>query len=233
MKLKQISLLLLSGAFMFACSDESGSVASKHIEISGSVEGGYRHLPIDLKSESTNLTVYRGDYVKFYLDDQGDAQVEYELSIPELEVKAVLKDNTMDQPYFKMKVTGTYQFKIGEHRGIIDVVELRQANYRELTAEEAWDLTLSNPPLLLDVRTQQEFNRGYIKDAVLIPLQELQLRAGELEQYQNQPILIYCATGNRSTTAAKILLDKGFKNVMNMRMGIMGWASKGYNIQFQ
>jgi rhodanese-related sulfurtransferase len=67
----------------------------------------------------------------------------------------------------------------------------------------------------------------------LIPLQDLQARAGELEQYQNQPILIYCATGNRSTTASKILLDKGYKDVMNLRMGIMGWASKGYNIQFQ
>lgn len=233
MKLKTFIMLLISGAIMFACSDDSGADAKTSVEISGKIQGGYRHLLIDLKSDSTNLVVYRGDYVKFYLDDKGDSQVEYDLNIPELGVSSVLMDNTLEQPYFKMKVTGTFQFKVGEHLGQIEVVELRQANYRELTAEEAWEMTLSNPPLLLDVRTKAEFSRGYIKDAVLIPLQEIQARAGELEQYQNQPILIYCATGNRSTTASKILLDEGFKNVMNLRMGIMGWASKGYNIQFQ
>ena len=169
---------------------------------------------------------------KFYLDDQDNVQVEYPLNIPELGVSVVLQDNTLDQPFFKMKTTGSYQFKIGDKVGIIEVVELRQSNYSELGAEEAWKLMLKNPPLLLDVRTKGEFSQGYIKGAVLIPLQELQARSGELEQYQNQPILIYCATGNRSTTASKILLDQGYKDVMNLRLGIMGWASKGYNIQF-
>ena len=233
MKLKAFIIILIIGAVMFACSDDSGVAANTPVEISGKIQGGYRHLLIDLKSDSTNLVVYRGDYVKFYLDDKGDDQIEYELNIPELDIRSVLVDNTLEQPYFKMKVTGTFQFKVGEHLGQVEVIELREANYRELTAEEAWEMTLSNPPLLLDVRTKGEYNRGYIKDAVLIPLQEIQERAGELEKYQNQPILIYCATGNRSTTASKILLDKGFKDVMNLRMGIMGWASKGYNIQFQ
>lgn len=234
MKLKAFIIISIIGAFMFACSDDTGAPAkTASVEISGKIQGGYRHLPIDLKSEMTKLVVYRGDYVKFYLNDGGDPQVEYELWIPELEVKAVLKDDSAEQPYFKMKTSGSFQFKIGEHAGQIEVIELRQANYRELTADEGFEMLQNNPPLLLDVRTPGEFHRGYIKDAVLIPLQEIQRRAGELEQYQNQPILIYCATGNRSTTASKILLDKGFKNVMNLRMGIMDWARRGYEIQYK
>ena len=234
MKIKTIIILLLSGVLIFSCSGNSGDTGSgSPVAVSGEVQGGYRHLRINMKSDSTKLVVYRGDYVKFYLDDQGHPQESYMLNIPELGVSAVLKDNTLDQPYFKMKTAGTYQFKIGDKLGEIDVVELRQSNYRELGAEEAWKLLLKNPPLLLDVRTKNEFSQGYIKGAVLIPLQELQARAGELEQYQNQPILIYCATGNRSTTASKILLDQGYKDVMNLRMGIMGWASKGYNIEFR
>ena len=237
MKFRIIGILLIGGILMFSCSDNSGGASSASsaapVNISGKVQDGYRHLPISLKSDSTKLVVYRGDYVKFYLDDKGDPQVEYSLNVPELDINVVLKDNTLEQPFFKMKVTGQYQFKIGEHVGEIDVIELRQSNYREIGAEEAWTVIQDNPPLLLDVRTKNEFSRGYIKDAVLIPLQELQARAGELEKYQNQPILIYCATGNRSTTASKILLDRGYKNVMNLRMGIMGWASKGYNIKFQ
>ncbi|MBT3254387.1 MAG: rhodanese-like domain-containing protein [Candidatus Marinimicrobia bacterium] len=233
MKFKIISIVLMSGVLMFSCSDNSGGGSGSPVDVSGKVQGGYRHLPISMKSDSTKLVVYRGDYVKFYIDDQGKAQIEYPLDIAELGVSVVLKDNTLDQPFFKMKITGSYQFTIGDKVGEIEVVELRQSNYRELGAEEAWKIVMKNPPLLLDVRTANEFSRGYIKGAILIPLQDLQARAGELEQYQNQPILIYCATGNRSTTASKILLDKGYKDVMNLRMGIMGWASKGYNIQFQ
>jgi len=233
MKFKIINILLVSTLLIFSCSDNSSTDGGSTIEVSGKVQGGYRHLRIDMKSDSTKLVVYRGDYIKFYIDDKGNEQVDYPLSIPEIGISAVLKDNTLEQPYYKMKTTGIYQLTIGDLIGEIEVVELRQSNYRELGAEEAWELTKSNPPLLLDVRTKGEYSRGYIKGAVLIPLQELQARAGELEQYQNQPILIYCATGNRSTTASKILLDQGYKDVMNLRMGIMGWASKGYNIQFR
>ena len=223
----------MMGLFTIIACDKSGKVESSPVDVSGDVHDGYRRLPISMSDDTTKLVVYRGDYVKFYIDDQGQAQVDYPLDIPELGVSAVLKDNTSEQPYFKMKTPGSYPFTIGNKVGTIDVVELRQSNYSELSAEEAWKLLMKNPPLLLDVRTKNEYSRGYIKGAVLIPLQELQARARELEQYQNQPILIYCATGNRSTTASKILLDQGYKDVMNMRMGIMGWASKGYNIQFR
>ncbi len=233
MKYKIIGILLMIGIFMVLGCDNSGAADSTPMDVSGKIQDGYRHLPISMKADTTRLVVYRGDYVKFYIDDQGQAQVEYPLNIPDLGVSVVLKDNTLEQPYFKMKTPGLYSFTISDKVGTIDVVELRQSNYSELNAEEAWNILLKNPPLLLDVRTQSEYNRGYIKGAVLIPLQELQARAGELEQYQNQPILIYCATGNRSTTASKILLDQGYKDVMNLRMGIMGWASKGYNIQFR
>jgi len=223
----------MSVMIMVVGCDKFGAGDSTPVDVSGKIQGGYRHLPISMKDDTTRLVVYRGDYVKFYVDDQGQAQVEYPLNIPELSVGAVLKDNTLEQPFFKMKTPGSYAFTIGDKVGIIDVVELRQSNYRELGAEEAWKLVIKNPPLLLDVRTKNEFSTGYIKGAVLIPLQELQARAGELVQYENQPILIYCATGNRSTTASKILLDQGYKDVMNLRMGIMGWASKGYNIEFR
>jgi len=232
MKLKFINLVALSVLFVISCGKESADSVGKTLDVSGEVKGGYRHLSINMKNDSTQLLVYRGDYVKFYLDDGGDEKEDYPLNIPELGISAVLKDNTMEQPYFKMKTPGSFPLQVGEKVGMIEVVELEESNYREISAEEAWDMTLKNPPLLLDVRTANEFSRGHIQGATLLPLQELQFRAGELEQYKNQPVLIYCATGNRSTTASKILLDMGFKDIMNLRMGIMGWASKGYNIQF-
>ena len=231
---KLIIMILTIGALMLGCgkSNEKESEVSA-VEISGIIQDGYRHLNMRVTGEPQMLTVYRGDYIKFDLDDGGAVESDYQLLIPDLQINTVIKDNSVEQPYFKMKETGSYEFRIGERLGEIQVVELRQANYKELSAEEAWNLLRKNPPLLLDVRTEGEFSSGYIKGAKLIPLQELQRRSGEVEIYKNQPILIYCATGNRSTTAAKILLDQGFKNVMNLRMGIVGWASKGYDVQFR
>jgi len=73
------------------------------------------------------------------------------------------------------------------------------------------------------VRTPGEYSRGHLKDSVLIPVQQLQARWQEIAGYKNKDVLIYCATGNRSTVAAKILIDNGFKRIFNLRQGISGW----------
>lgn len=211
--------------------DRGNDMEMSTMEISGKVQGGYRALALAPFGEPLDLTVYRGDYIKFFLDDNGAEQSAYAFELPELGISTTLTDTTADQPYFKMKTTGAYPFTIGERSGVINVVELEQANYSELSSSQTWELLNSeDPPYLLDVRTLGEFYRGYIEGADLLPLQEIQMRLGELEKHKNHPIIIYCATGNRSTTASKILLDMGFKNIMNVRYGIVGWARDGYPI---
>jgi rhodanese-related sulfurtransferase len=66
---------------------------------------------------------------------------------------------------------------------------------------------------------------------MLIPVQELQTRLKELSAYKHTDILIYCATGNRSTVASKILIDHGFKRIINMRYGIAQWRHNKYLIE--
>ncbi len=236
MKIKLSGIFLIMSIMIFGCrgggAPQGNDFKGIQINTSGKVEGGYRHIPINVGGEPIDLTVYRGDYVKFFINDDGNARSEYEFLIPELNIQTILRDNSSEQPYFKMKKTGKYRLKIGEQMGVIHVVELEQVNYSEISAEEAWKMINKNPPFILDVRTKREFSNGYIRGAKLIPLQELQQRSNEIEMYQNQAILIYCATGNRSTTASKILLDRGFKNIMNLRMGIMGWGSQGYGVEF-
>ena len=65
---------------------------------------------------------------------------------------------------------------------------------------------------------------------MLIPLQELQKRLKEIEAYKEREVLLYCATGNRSTVAAKILIDNGFQHITNMRYGITDWAREKFTI---
>jgi rhodanese-related sulfurtransferase len=62
---------------------------------------------------------------------------------------------------------------------------------------------------LLDVRTVTEFNNGHIDGALNIPVDELRLRADELDKDKN--IIIYCQVGLRGYIATRILNQRGFK----------------------
>ena len=81
--------------------------------------------------------------------------------------------------------------------------------------------------VLLDVRTPQEHLGERIKNSPLIPVQELENRAGELLKYKNQKIIVYCRSGHRSGIATEILVKKGF-NAVSMAGGILRWKSEQY-----
>jgi rhodanese-related sulfurtransferase len=83
--------------------------------------------------------------------------------------------------------------------------------------------------LLLDVCTPEEFSgeTGHLAGALLIPVQELEDRVGELTKYRDRTIVVYCRTGHRSTSATGILQKHGFK-VMNMEGGITRWRAEHF-----
>lgn len=86
--------------------------------------------------------------------------------------------------------------------------------------------------LVLDVRTPEEHASARIKaPQTLIPVQALEARLKELEAHKDKSILIYCRSGNRSTTAGAILLKAGFKDVRHLAGGIGAWKAKGYAIE--
>jgi rhodanese-related sulfurtransferase len=81
------------------------------------------------------------------------------------------------------------------------------------------------PPVLLDVREYPEFAAGHLKDARLIPLAEIERRAGELPR--DQPIVAMCRSGGRSAEAAEKLARLGFTNVSQLAGGVMAWKQAG------
>jgi rhodanese-related sulfurtransferase len=76
--------------------------------------------------------------------------------------------------------------------------------------------------ILLDVRTSAERNGQLIKGSFHIPLQELGLKAAELNKFRNKEIICYCQSGSRSMIAAGKLKKMGF-NSANMKGGITKW----------
>lgn len=76
--------------------------------------------------------------------------------------------------------------------------------------------------IILDVRTQEEFDAGHIPGAVLIPDYEIQQRAQKELTDKNQLILVYCRSGRRSKLASQSLADMGYTNVVEFG-GINDW----------
>ena len=228
--MKKIILVILS-VFFFAYSAGGSEKIESNLEtapaVSGTVLNGYRILDVQQVQGMIDLKVYRGDYIKFKFVPSVQDPL---LSIPDLAILKRLPGNPAETPYFKMKKPGTFAFSLGDIDGSITVINYRQASYREVTSREAADLIKNEGPIVLDVRTPNEYNRGHLHNSLLIPVQELQSRYKELGNHKEREILIYCATGNRSTVASKILIDSGFKHIVNMRRGIYDWQKKNYPV---
>jgi rhodanese-related sulfurtransferase/rubrerythrin len=77
---------------------------------------------------------------------------------------------------------------------------------------------------LLDVRQPKEYDAGHLAGAVLVPLRELPGRLAEFDK--EKPVIVYCASGNRSKEAAQLLLGKDFAHVYNMAGGIKAWEGR-------
>jgi rhodanese-related sulfurtransferase len=81
--------------------------------------------------------------------------------------------------------------------------------------------------LVLDVREPAEFAAGHILNARNIPLGELEKRADELAKWREKPVVVACATGNRSAAAAATLKKHGFAKAVNLAGGFGAWQQAG------
>jgi rhodanese-related sulfurtransferase len=99
----------------------------------------------------------------------------------------------------------------------------REATYMNITAEKAKQIMdMEEGYIILDVRTQEEYDEGHIPGAILIPNTEIEDRAEDELTDKNQLILVYCRSGRRSKLAAEILVDLGYTNIREFG-GIIDW----------
>jgi len=210
--------LPLAGLILISCSTVDGNKTHTE-EISGKIENGYRVLSVQENSEKADFVVYRGDYIKFIWTNNDTAV----FNVPDLGIEKVFENKNT---FVKMKKSGLYPFTYGTTSGNIKVLEYIQQRYKEISSAEAIELIKTSSPIILDVRTGREYSSSHIKDAIPIPVQSLKARINEIEEYANSPVLVYCASGNRSTVASKMLIDAGFNNVNNLRYGIREWIQQ-------
>lgn len=99
-----------------------------------------------------------------------------------------------------MLVLGVLAFLLFKRSGDVSVPEAKR-----LVAQGA---------SLVDVRTVGEYASGHIDGAINIPLHELEARMSELNK--DAPIVLYCRSGNRSSTAKSTLESAGYTSVHNL-----------------
>ncbi|MFH0846233.1 MAG: rhodanese-like domain-containing protein [Patescibacteria group bacterium] len=83
--------------------------------------------------------------------------------------------------------------------------------------------------VLLDVRTPDEFKRGYIKGAVLLNLSEnflADLNKIGISNKKNEPIVVYCRSGSRSQILYSVLKTLSFTNVKDLEGGLLSWKKE-------
>jgi rhodanese-related sulfurtransferase len=83
-------------------------------------------------------------------------------------------------------------------------------------------------PFLLDVRTPAEYKGGHVSGAVLIPLDELSAKSSRIPK--EREVICICASGSRSSAAARKLNSLGYK-VSNMKGGMSSWIRAGLPVK--
>ena len=102
----------------------------------------------------------------------------------------------------------------------------QQEVYLNISPEEAKVLMDTQEDyVILDVRTQEEFDAGHIPGAILIPNTEIANRAEQELPDKDQLLLVYCRSGNRSKQAAGKLLRLGYTRVYEMG-GFADWEGE-------
>ena len=101
-----------------------------------------------------------------------------------------------------------------------------QEGYRQVTMEEAVDMMAQEQDYqILDVRTWEEYKQGHIPGAICIPNETIGTEPLPQLPDQNQLILVYCRSGNRSKQAGEKLVELGYSNIVEFG-GINSWTGE-------
>ena len=105
-----------------------------------------------------------------------------------------------------------------------------------LYANELWSVTelktkidqSSEPLVLLDVRTVEEFESGHIRNSINIPHEILLSNIDLVSEYNDEPLVVYCRSGKRASRVIEVLKKHGFTNVVDIEGDILAWSQSNY-----
>ena len=97
-----------------------------------------------------------------------------------------------------------------------------KAAYHKISAEEAYEMMVSQEVVVVDVRTREEYDSGHIENAVLVPNEGIGSEMPEALPDKEATLLVSCRSGRRSKDAAQKLLELGYQSVYDFG-GVIDW----------
>lgn len=111
--------------------------------------------------------------------------------------------------------------------GLMLIVPVLQRRGAKLSLLQATQKMNQGKTLVLDVRSEEEFNSGHLANAKNIALDQLASRVSDIDRYKNQTVITVCAAGVRSASAAATLRKAGFEQVFSLEGGMDAWKAQG------
>ena len=104
----------------------------------------------------------------------------------------------------------------------VELIDVHQLKERIENSKEAL--------ILLDVRTIEEYQSGHIKNSINIPHDQLILNVNVLDQYRNQPIVVFCRSGRRAQLVIETLIENKFDQIVDLQGDIQAWKTSGFPV---
>lgn len=114
------------------------------------------------------------------------------------------------------KLTLTLLFLLMSNACLAEVADISQSELMQR-------INSNRAQLILDVRSKWEYLGGHIPGAINIPHDQLNSRLGEILPFKDKDVVLYCASGGRVVTAAKILSSAGFSKLQHLDGDMNGW----------
>lgn len=223
-------LLVIASFLLIMCSKSSQSSTGQNID--GQVIKGVRVITLSGESSNDTVKVYKGDAVELYYQKSSD---NCNYTIPSIKNVTSIKKENMTGVKFTAQDTGTFVVISNNQKeeGVVKVLEFvpdTNIKINNVNAKEAAKILNDTTIFVLDVRTPAEYEEGHIPRAVLVPVYELADKIDEISKYKNQPVFVYCRSGNRSAVALRILTKQGFTNIVHLKSGIRSWINEGFEL---
>jgi len=109
---------------------------------------------------------------------------------------------------------------------IVGTVKSKISGVKSIAAQDAIMMINKQNAIIVDVRSVDEYKKGHIVNAKNIPVSQIDKGSfSEIEKHKESPIIVVCASGDRSASAASKLVKAGFTQVNNLLSGMNGWAA--------
>lgn len=118
-------------------------------------------------------------------------------------------------------------------KGYKELIQEARAGIEEVPVREAHEMLrrANGEVRVIDIRSRSQMALGHIRGAALVPADELEETARHLLPDKKQPVLLYCATGNRSLMTGLALKEMGYENVRSLAGGIQAWVDAGLEVE--